>query len=123
VYALMKLVNPQAQVQADPGLLEALQEIRIPPTELTEMTKLIQKMSQNPQQHLNVSKWLEMTEHSANRLGMLLANDIGAAIQVVKNEQGQFSKAPTQERVREIVLFGLSQNYFELRKALGLAIG
>ncbi|MCB9536432.1 MAG: tetratricopeptide repeat protein [Myxococcales bacterium] len=123
VYALMKLVNPQAQVQADPGLLEALQEIRIPQAELTEMTKLIQKMSQNPQQHLNVSKWLEMTEHSANRLGMLLANDIGAAIQVVKNEQGQFSKAPTQERVREIVLFGLSQNYFELRKALGLAIG
>ena len=123
IYALMKLVNPQTQVQADPALLEELARMGIPQTELTEMTKLIQKMSQNPQQHLNVSKWLEMTEHSANRLGVLLANDISAAIQVVKNEQGQFSKAPTPERVREIVLFGLSPAYFELRKALGLAIG
>jgi hypothetical protein len=52
-----------------------------------------------------------------------LANDIGAAMQVIRNEPGTFSRAPTQDRIREVVLFALSENYFQLRKALGLAIG
>ena len=88
-----------------------------------ELQKIIAKMSENPHQHLNVSKWLEMVEHSSNRLGLLLSNDLGAAVRSLKNEAGQFSKAPVQDRVRELVLFGVSEEYFKLRKALGLAIG
>jgi hypothetical protein len=80
-------------------------------------------MSENQQQHLNLSKWLEMIEHSSNRLGFVLSNDLGAAVRCIKNEPGQFSKAPVQDRVRELVLYALSENYFKLRKALGLAIG
>jgi tetratricopeptide (TPR) repeat protein len=122
VYTLIKTITPQAQVPFhDENLLLRFQQI--PAHELTEMAKLIQKMQANPQQHLNLSKWFEMLEHSANRLGMLLANDIGAAMQVVRNESGTFSRAPTQDRIREVVLFALSENYFQLRKALGLAIG
>ena len=123
VYSLMRTVNQNAEVpNADEALIELLRT-QIPAPDLTEMTKLIQKMSANPAQHLNVSKWLEMVEHSSNRLGLLLCNDVGSAIQAIKNEQRQFSKAPTQERIREVILFALSENYFQLRKALGLAIG
>jgi hypothetical protein len=64
-----------------------------------------------------------MVEHSSNRLGLLLANDLGAAVRSIKNETVQFSKAPVQDRVRELVLFALSDNYFKLRKALQLNIG
>jgi len=123
VYSLMKTVNANAEVpNADQGLIDQVLS-RIPAPDLNEMTKLIQKMSANPAQHLNVSKWLEMVEHSSNRLGLLLCNDVGSAIEAIKNEQRQFSKAPTQERIREVILFALSENYFQLRKALGLAIG
>ena len=123
VYSLMKTVNPSAEVpNADQGLIDQVLS-RIPAPDMNEMTKLIQKMSANPGQHLNVSKWLEMVEHSSNRLGLLLCNDVGSAIEAIKNEQRQFSKAPTQERIRELILFALSENYFQLRKALGLAIG
>ena len=122
VYALMKIVNPAAEVPIkDEGLIEAYRAI--PPADLNELQKLIAKMSENPHQHLNVSKWLEMVEHSSNRLGLLLSNDLGAAVRSLKNEAGQFSKAPVQDRVRELVLFGVSEEYFKLRKALGLAIG
>ena len=64
-----------------------------------------------------------MVEHTSNRLGLLLSNDLGAAVRCLKNETSQFSKAPVQDRVRELVLYALSENYFKLRKALGLAIG
>jgi hypothetical protein len=122
VYAIMKIVNPAAEVPIkDEGLIEAYRAI--PPADLNELQKIIAKMSENPHQHLNVSKWLEMVEHSSNRLGLLLSNDLGAAVRSLKNEAGQFSKAPVQDRVRELVLFGVSEEYFKLRKALGLAIG
>lgn len=122
VYTLMRLVNPQAEVPFfDEDLLAGYQQI--PQADLAEMTKVINQMVANPGQHLNLSKWLEMVEHSANRLGLLLANDLGAAVRSIKNEAVQFSKAPVQDRVRELVLFALSENYFQLRKALQLNIG
>jgi tetratricopeptide (TPR) repeat protein len=122
VYTVMKLVNPAAEVPfKDDDLLESFRGI--PAADLQEISKLIAKMSENQQQHLNLSKWLEMIEHSSNRLGFVLSNDLGAAVRCLKNEPGQFSKAPVQDRVRELVLYALSENYFKLRKALGLAIG
>jgi hypothetical protein len=68
VYTVMKLVNPAAEVPfKDDELLESFRGI--PAADLQEISKLIAKMSENQQQHLNLSKWLEMIEHSANRLG------------------------------------------------------
>ena len=122
IYTVTKLVNPSAEVPfKDDGLLEAYRQI--PAADLQEIAKIIAKMSENPAQHLNLSKWLEMVEHTSNRLGLLLSNDLGAAVRCLKNETSQFSKAPVQDRVRELVLYALSENYFKLRKALGLAIG
>ncbi|MCA9537317.1 MAG: tetratricopeptide repeat protein [Myxococcales bacterium] len=122
IYTLMRLVNPGAQVQYDQDLLVALQG-SINPTDLTEMAKIIQRMSADPKVHLNISHWLEMVEHTANRLGMLLANDLQSAVQVIRNEAVPFSRAPAADRIRELVLYSVSQEYFELRRALGLAIG
>ena len=123
VYTLTKLVNPASSVPFhDEGLLNHF-VTTLPPAERTELAKLIQQMSSNPGQHLNLSKWLEMLEHTGNRLGFLLSNDLAATAQAIKNEPGQFSRAPTQDRLRELILFALSENYFQLRKALGLTIG
>ena len=41
---------------------------------------------------------------------------------VLKAESGGFSRAEVQDRVRELILFAISPEYFALRKALGLAI-
>ena len=121
-YTITQVVMPQAEI---PHVMQDLLPIyqAIPAADRVEITKTIQAMQANPAQHLNLSKWLEMIEHSANRLGFLLANDVGAAMNVIKNEPGTFSRAPSQDRIREIVLFALSENYFQLRKALGLNIG
>lgn len=123
IYTLTQLVNPHAeQRNYDPNLLAHF-NVSIPQVERAQLAKLFKKMSDNSAQHLNLSKWLEMLEHTANRLGFLLANDLFAVGQVIKNEPGQFSKAPTQDRMRELILFALSNEYFQLRQSLGLAIG
>ena len=123
VYTLTRLVNPQAKVPFSEEALLQQYNKTISQADRAEMAKLITKMSGDPRQHLNLSKWLEMVEHSANRLGLLLCNDLVAATKSIKNEPGQFSKAPAVERLRELVLYSLSPNYFTLRKELGLALG
>ena len=123
IYTLTQLVNPQADARNfDPNLLAHF-NVSINQMERNELAKLFAKMSDNREHHLNLSKWLEMLEHTANRLGFVLANDLFAVGQVIKNEPGQFSRAPTQDRMRELILFALSDQYFQLRQALGLAIG
>ncbi len=124
IYTLTKLVRPQSQIPQqyfNEDIYNALR--RADTVTLNRLSKLLQKIQEDPNQHLNISKWLEMLEHSANRLGLLLSNDVASAVQVIKNEAGDFSQAPAQDRIRELVLFALSEQYFSLRKALGLAIG
>ena len=70
-----------------------------------------------------MSNWLEGLEHSTNRLGLLLCNDLVAAASVLKNEAGTFSRATVKDRVRELILYAISPEYFQLRAALGLAVG
>ncbi|MBU1433306.1 tetratricopeptide repeat protein [Myxococcota bacterium] len=123
IYTLTKLVDPQANVPDqyyNEEIFEAFR--RIDPVNLGRLHQVLKHMRADPNQHLNISKWLEMVEHSANRLGFLLANDLQAAAQVIKNEP-KFSRAPTQDRIRELVVFAISEDYFKLRKALGYAIG
>ena len=121
-YTLMKLVNPAANAQFDADLLDVLAS-SIPRSDLADFSKLIQQMSKDPNAHLNVSHWLEGLEHSTNRLGLLLCNDLGAAASVLKNEPGTFSRASVKDRVRELILYAISPEYFELRSALGLSVG
>ncbi len=124
IYTLTHLVNPQANIPATHFSEDLYKEFqKIPQVELAEMAGLIQKMGANPQQHLDVSKWLEATEKSANRLGLLICNDLQSAVHVLQNEAFQFSHTKTPDRVRELVRFAVSEDYFRLRRDLGLAIG
>jgi len=121
VYTVMKLVNQTANVKAHEDLLKDFSHT-MQPADLTALDKLIKKMSANPTQHLDVSNWLEGLEHTLNRVGLLFANDLQSAAAVLKTETGSFSRAETTDRVRELILFSISTEYFGLRKALGFSI-
>ncbi|MEE2757898.1 MAG: tetratricopeptide repeat protein [Myxococcota bacterium] len=121
VYTVMKLVNQTANVKAHEDLLKDFAHT-MQPADLTALDKLIKKMSANPTQHLDVSNWLEGLEHTLNRVGLLFANDLQSAAAVLKTETGNFSRAATTDRVRELILFSISTEYFGLRKALGFSI-
>jgi tetratricopeptide (TPR) repeat protein len=121
IYTLTRLVNSDADVKFDANLLEALAET-IPPAELTELGKLIQEVIHDSGRQLDISRWLESVEHTANRLGLIFANDLESAARSIKNETITFSRAKVQDRIRELVVFSLSAEYFHLRKALGLSL-
>ncbi|MFN3201894.1 MAG: tetratricopeptide repeat protein [Bradymonadia bacterium] len=122
IYTATKLVKPGFGGTVDDNLLEGYRRT-IAGGDLVQLDKLITEMSQNPDRHLNLSLWLEAVDHSASRLGLLMCNDLGAAVKSIRNDAMQFSKATLQDRVKNLVRFAVSEDYFKLRKSLGFAIG
>ena len=61
-------------------------------------------------------------EHTANRAGILLAGDVEVARACLMEDRGGAAKLPLRTKVRELVMFCLSEAYFQLREELGIAL-
>lgn len=119
IFTLMKMAGVEVE-HFDPGLLDVYR--RIEELDLVRLNELLNEMQQDPHIHLDVSRWLEGLDHSANRLGLVVCNDLTAAAQAIRNETTAISKVGVAERIQELVLFSISDEYFALRQALGVAI-
>jgi tetratricopeptide (TPR) repeat protein/predicted Ser/Thr protein kinase len=70
---------------------------------------------------LDLKKWVASIDLTADRAGFLLAHDLGLTAEVIRaTEEG--SSVPIKERLKEIVLFSISEEYFGLRDKLGISI-
>ncbi|MCB9527855.1 MAG: hypothetical protein H6701_05555 [Myxococcales bacterium] len=69
-----------------------------------------------------IPRWLDAIEHTANRLGLLICNDLETALRQLKRVGQPLGRANAAERTRALLLFALSEPYFELRRRLGYAI-
>jgi hypothetical protein len=58
---------------------------------------------------------------TADRAGFLLAHDLGVATEVMRATEDAAS-VPSKERMKEIVLFGVSESYFAIREKLGIMV-
>ncbi len=70
----------------------------------------------------DLSRWLRSVDHTANRIGLLLSGDLRQAIASVKNEQFLIGKASVKDKVKELILFSISDEYAALRRELGIAL-
>ena len=90
----------------------------MPAPERTRINNTIQTMTQqgvNP----DLSAWLREVDHTANRVGLLLSGDLRAAVTSVKDEKLWVGKASVKDKVKELILFNISDEYFELRRQMG----
>lgn len=71
----------------------------------------------------DVKKWLQSVELTACRAGFLAANDLETAAKMVTQlgAQGPVD-LPPKEKIKELVLFSVSEEYFRLREHLGIRI-
>lgn len=69
-----------------------------------------------------IPKWLDAIEHTSNRLGLLICNDLETALHLLKRVERPLGRATAAERTRALLLFALSEPYFELRRRLGYAV-
>jgi len=66
----------------------------------------------------NLQRWSQATEKTACRTGLLLANDLETALNVLEAEEGRFG-----ELAKDLIVFAASERYSGLRRQLGIARG
>ena len=71
----------------------------------------------------DVKKWLQSVELTSCRAGFLVANDLETAAKMVTQlgASGPID-LPPKEKIKELVLFSVSEEYFTLREHLGIRI-
>jgi tetratricopeptide (TPR) repeat protein len=70
---------------------------------------------------LDLKKWVASIDFTADRAGFVLAHDLQTATEIARTTE-EASSVPVKERMKELVLFSISEEYFALRQKLNVAI-
>jgi tetratricopeptide (TPR) repeat protein/tRNA A-37 threonylcarbamoyl transferase component Bud32 len=70
---------------------------------------------------IDLKKWVTAIDLTADRAGFLLAHDLQSATDVMRATEDA-SSVPPKERIKEIVLFSISEEYLALRQKLRITI-
>jgi tetratricopeptide (TPR) repeat protein len=69
-----------------------------------------------------VSGWRAATDLTANRVGLIVANDLEIAARAIATEGAALSNLPVKERLRDLLAYAVSESYFAVRRHLGLHV-
>ncbi|HEY3352915.1 MAG TPA: response regulator [Polyangia bacterium] len=112
----MVLTVPGLTVEDPDGAVEALRQrlALLPPEVQARLRDLVARISRE-KTSLNLSRWARSLARSADRAGLLVCNDLCAAVRVV-------AQTGVRGAEDELIDFALSEPYLEAREALGLAV-
>lgn len=123
LFAAIKLSSPQFPVTSDieGSVQEGLQALR---TNLSgdakdHLASTVSKLIQSGTS-LDLKKWTAAADLTADRAGFVVCHDLETAVQVIRSDAG--AAVSSDERVKELVSFASSRNYFETRKHLGITV-
>jgi hypothetical protein len=118
--ALLLLGGATTEATAAPEAARLAAQVRksIPAGAAEQLAPAAQRLVEAHGGTPDVSRWLAGTELTAARVALLLCGDLGAAARVLWGEDAVGGK----ERVRELVAFSISEDYFVCRARLGVAV-
>ena len=71
---------------------------------------------------VDLGRWTNGVDLTADRAGLLLCHDLATALAEMRKAGEGDSALPAKERSKELVLFGVSRPYFDVRAALKVGI-
>ena len=71
----------------------------------------------------DIKRWMQATEITSLRAGLLLCDDVDTAVRMTQQiaSESTADLAP-RDKVKEVVLYSISESYFRLREQLGIQI-
>jgi tetratricopeptide (TPR) repeat protein len=111
-------IAPELQGQVEEALTAMVTDFQGTRKELLASTvsKLLQSGGA-----IDLKKWVAAIDLTADRTGFLLAHDLSVAAEVMRATD-EASSVPSKERIKEIVLYSISQEYFALREILQIGV-
>jgi len=126
--AVMKFCNPATQVSTGADVVTELVKVidrRMPQQQKNQMAKLVSDLTARGELvdfgPLFDDFFVSM-ERTALRAGTLVCGSIDTALDILRSEEAGFSTMTQKERMQEVVRFGISEDHFVLRRALGIAL-
>jgi len=112
-------------VQGDVAALDIIaREItsRMQPAALDQLRSLMQKFI-DAGGSTDVKRWAAASELTAYRVGLLLCHDLRIAGQMISQEQSMLgSTMGPRDKIKELVLYSISEDYFTARRAIGVTV-
>jgi tetratricopeptide (TPR) repeat protein len=71
---------------------------------------------------IDVPGWMGAADLTAARVGFALTNDLASAARVISTEPVAGSPLSPKDRLRDLLAFSVSEDYFAVRKVLGLEV-
>jgi hypothetical protein len=117
------LFNPKAGVLGDPREVEGwMQAFRQVPETSLRRVKDFAVSAYNEMKGRSVAGFSEAAEYTAFRAALLMTNDLDIAARAAAEAHEGAARIPPDRRVKDLVMFSVSEDYFALRELLGLAI-
>jgi tetratricopeptide (TPR) repeat protein len=126
LFAGVKIVMPTFTV---PG--EMAQAVNATATELVKHMQPVQRESlrivvqkwMEDGAKADLKRWMQAIDITASRAGLLLCADLEIAKKIIATEPQLPGDLPPAEKMQELLVFSVSEQYFSLRKTLGIAVG
>ena len=124
LFGAIKLVSPNFPItpELEGPVTEAVKALqKLHPNQREQLTSQVAKLLQNGSS-IDLKKWNAACDLTADRAGLLLAHDLDVSLTLVKASEDPNAPVSTKDRIRELTLFAASEEYFQLRQKLGIAI-
>jgi hypothetical protein len=125
LFAAIAMIAPQFPIPAD--LQGSVREAHgalsqgVTGVQRDHLARIVSKLMQGDTA-LDLKKWTRAIDLTADRSGLLLADDLQTAVEMIRASDPRTSAVSTEERVEEIYRYAVSERYFEVRRKLGIAI-
>ncbi|HKY35991.1 MAG TPA: tetratricopeptide repeat protein [Polyangiaceae bacterium] len=125
LFAAIKLTSPQFPVspELEGAVAEAMHALEAGVTGQARdhLTRVVAKLLTSGAA-LDLKRWVRGVDLTADRVGFVLSHDLETASQIIKASDASTSSVPTEDRLKELVLFSVGSQYFQLRRVLGIAV-
>ncbi len=128
VVVLSAIVMLQPRFPVPPNMVAAVQQYlpkmqkRMPPHALEQLDAVMQRFIQATPE-INLAKWGHAVDAAAHRVGFVVCGDLEVSARAVAAEPVVVDGPTAKDKIKELVLFSISEEYFAVRAQMGRTIG
>ncbi|HET9990580.1 MAG TPA: tetratricopeptide repeat protein, partial [Kofleriaceae bacterium] len=127
VVLLSAIVMLQPSFPVPPNLVAPIQQYmaemkkRMQPHALEQLGAVVQHLVQSAAD-IDLAKWSYAVDAAAHRAGLVMCGDLDVAARAVVTEPVVVDGPTSKDKVKQLVLFSISEEYFAIRKQMELTI-
>ena len=125
-YSAIKIIQPAFNVppEMEQAVSMTAEELKkyMQPVDRDGLRLVVQKFIEDGAK-ADLKRWMQTVDITSARAGLLLCADLEIARKIIADEPQIAGDLSPPDKLKELIVFSVSDQYLALRKALGIAIG